>query len=64
MLSGVGVTAPPLIGIGSAAQQALDIKMAIQVSFHLLQLQTTSATDVESQRTRGALRLEQGRPPP
>jgi len=33
MLQSVGVTSPPLIGIGSAAQQALDIHTAMQVRF-------------------------------
>lgn len=31
MLQSVGVTSPPLIGIGSPAQQALDIHTAMQV---------------------------------
>lgn len=31
MLAGNGVSAPPLIGVGSTAQQVLDVKTAVQV---------------------------------
>lgn len=31
MLAGNGVSTPPLIGVGSTAQQVLDVKTAVQV---------------------------------
>lgn len=35
MLAGNGVSTPPLIGVGSTAQQVLDVKTAVQVCVRL-----------------------------